>query len=81
MIAIEVKISKAGKLADGTVKPLVLKLTTAAQVMATELKKMWLNDNKKITFQTNRPSSLSDEYMRLLGSRIYSSDNEDGLFV
>lgn len=70
MIAIEVKISKAGRLSDGTVKPLVLKLTTAAHVMATELKKMWMGDNKKITFQTSRPSALSDEYMRLIGSRF-----------
>lgn len=67
---IEVKISKAGKLADGTVRPLTLQLTNAARIMAEELKKMWLDDGKKLTFQSNRPSALSDEYMRLLGSRF-----------
>jgi len=67
---IKVMISKAGKLADGTVAPLTANLTSVAAVMAATLKETAFDNNKKLTFDVRKPSALSDEYMRLLGSRF-----------
>lgn len=67
---ITVQISKAGKLADGTVAPLIANLTNVATVMAETLKETAFANNKKVSFDVRKPSSLSDEYMRLLGSRF-----------
>lgn len=67
---IKVQISGSGKLADGTVKPLVADLVGVATVMAEQLKASAFADNRKATFDTRKPSQLSDEYMRLLGGRF-----------
>lgn len=64
---IEIKISKAGKLADGTVNPLTLQLTSAAQIMAEALRDTAMNSKQILKFQVGKRSYLSDEYMRLLG--------------
>lgn len=67
---IEVRISKSGRDAAGTVRPLVADLVETAKVMAEALKASAMADTRKVSFDTRKPSSLSDEYMRLLGSRF-----------
>lgn len=75
MIAIEVKISKAGRLSDGTVKPLIANLTGAARVMAEALRKTAFAHTDRVTFDKKRRTYLSDEYMRLLGPRFSNKDS------
>lgn len=70
---IKVVISSAGregKLKSGAVTPLVANLTRVASVMAEVLKETAFANNKKVQFDVRKPSALSDEYMRLLGSRF-----------
>lgn len=66
---IKVMISKAGKLADGTVAPLTANLTSVAAVMAQALKDTAFDNPKRLEFDTKRRTHLSDEYMRLLGAK------------
>ena len=75
---IKVMISKAGKLADGTVAPLIANLTSVAVVMAATLKETAFDNNKKLTFDVRKPSALSDEYMRLLSSRFGNKEGWAG---
>lgn len=58
--------------------PLIANLTRVATVMAEALKETAFANNKKTQFDTRRPSTLSDEYMRLLGARFGNKSNWAG---
>lgn len=75
---IKVQISGSGKLEDGTVKPMVADIVGVAKLMAEQLKETAFADTRKATFDTRKPSTLSDEYMRLLGSRFGSKAGWQG---
>lgn len=64
---IKVQISGSGKLADGTVKPLVADLVGVATVMADQLKETALKDKRKAMFGVGQRSYLSESYMKLMG--------------
>lgn len=67
---IEVKLSKSAFTEGGTVRPLVLRATSTAKIMAQALYDQAHADRAKVTFSDRATAAIPDEYMRLVSSRF-----------
>lgn len=71
---IEIKLSKSAFTETGTVRPLVLRATSTAKVMAQALYDQAHADRVKVNFSARGTAAIPDEYMRKVGSRFTSRD-------
>lgn len=71
---IEIKLSKSAFTEGGTVRPLVMRATSAAKIMAQALYDQAHADRTKVTFSERGTAAIPDEYMRLVSSRFSNKD-------